>query len=258
MIPQKAILMAQVMHKRLLPRVNQFLYKVFYVFFDISKLSQLQNLFFSIDKFNIFSFYQKDHGYKSANKTLDSFIRDILKKEKVDCDGKIYLMTYPRILGYVFNPVSFWFCTDQEDRLIAVLAQVNNTFKEHHNYLIYEQNGQPLNQEKFYQANKEFHVSPFMEVAGEYRFRFIFSGKKVAAYINLHNDSQQMMLSTYVKGDIAEFSIFNLLKSFVAMPLMTLKVITLIHYQALKLILKRIKYIRKPEKTKKLVTKTHN
>lgn len=258
MIPAKAIIPAKVMHKRLLPQVNQFLYKVFYIFFDISKLNQLQNLFFSIDKFNLFSFYQKDHGYKSSSKDLDSFIRGILKKEKVKCDGKVYLMTYPRILGYVFNPVSFWYCTDQEDNLVAVLAQVNNTFKEHHNYLIYEKNNKPLDQEKFYEANKEFHVSPFMKVEGEYRFRFVFDGKKIAAHINLYDEKQRMMLATCVKGDISEFSIVNLIKSFIAIPLMTFKVIILIHYQALKLILKRIKYIRKPDKTKKLVTKTRN
>ncbi len=246
------------MHKRLIPRINQFMYKVFYICFDITKINDLRNLFFAVDGFNIFSFYQKDHGLKKQDASIRKFIDDILKKERIKCDGKIFLMTHPRVLGYVFNPVSFWFCTNRNNELIAVLAQVSNTFKESHNYLIYEKNGDKIDQEKFYEANKEFHVSPFMKIEGIYRFRFIFESEKIAAYINFCNDDDQLMLATYVKGNLKKFSSVNLIKSFIAIPFVTLKVIILIHFQALKLVIKRIKYIKKPHKAKNGITKTYN
>ncbi len=255
MISEKFLINAKVMHKRFKPKVNEFLYRVFYICFDISKVQNLKNPFFSINKFNIFSFFTKDHGYKN-DQTLEKFIFDILGWEKIKCDGKIYLMTYPRVLGYVFNPVSFWFCLNKNDELVAVLAQVNNTFKEHHNYLIFEKDGSPLRSDKSYTALKEFHVSPFMKRRGKYKFRFNLTQEKVGAYINLVDDNDEMMLATYVKGKTEKFSQLNLIKKFILIPFMTFKVIILIHFQALKLVLKRIKYIRQPKKIEKLVTKT--
>jgi len=244
---------ASVMHKRLRPRINQFVYQVFYLCFDISKISSLSSKFLSLNGFNLFSFYHKDHG-KRDKSSLEAWIREILKSKNLDDKVKeIYLMTHPRILGYVFNPVSFWFCLNSQKQLIAVLSEVNNTFGENHNYLVFNSNHSPIQQNQWFEAKKEFHVSPFFKVDGSYKFRFIFDTKNIGIWIDyLGNDGQKNLLTSVIcKKD--ELNEIRLLKGFLTIPLMTIKVIILIHWQALKIIAKKIKYVPKPiQKTHKI------
>jgi len=239
---------AQVMHKRLKPVVNQFVYRVFYLCFDITKLEKISSKFLSLNAFNLFSFYNKDHGKRDGS-SLQKWIEEILNKKNLQQKvKKVFLLTYPRVLGYVFSPVSFWFCLDEKENLIAVLSEVNNTFGENHNYLIYNSNYSPIKENQWFEAKKEFHVSPFLKVEGEYKFRFIFNEKSIAAWIDYcAKDSEKTLLTSVIckKEKLYDRA---LLKAFFDIPLMTAKVIFLIHWQALKLLLKRNKYIPKPQK----------
>ncbi len=252
---KNALVNASVMHKRLRPRINQFVYKAYYICFNIAKISELKSLFFSINKFNIFSINNRDYGAKDGS-NIESWIRKILQEENIKADGEIFLFTHPRVFGYVFNPVTFWFCLNAKSQLIAVLAQVNNTFGEHHNYLIFEKNGDAINEQKFYEANKEFHVSPFMNLEGKYQFRFVFKEQKIAVFINYYNNLGEEMLLTSVIGKRLNLKAATLFKNFFSIPFLTFKVITLIHYQALKLVIKKIKYIAKPIKPINKITKS--
>lgn len=247
------LVMAKVMHKRLTPRVNAFVYDVFYLCFDIKKIDELASKFFSINKFNLFSLYLKDHGAKDGG-NLHNWAFNIFKEHNIDNHiKKIYLFTHPRILGYCFNPVSFWFGIDEDDKLIAVIAQVNNTFKQSHCYLLFNQNSAPISADQILMADKDFYVSPFYQRVGSYNFRFIFDQKKIAVWIDYIID-EKTLLTSVISKKIINYSDKNLLFCFLRIPFLTLKVIILIHWQALKLFVKKMKYISKPALKKNNIT----
>jgi len=253
-IKSSFLCLAQVFHKRLLPSINQFSYRVFYICFEITRTKNLCSKFLSLNRFNLFSFYEKDHGGRYGS-SLDGWIREILLSQNINHKiKKIFLMTHPRILGYVFNPVSFWFCLNEQEELIAVLAEVSNTFGENHNYLVFNEDYSPIKQDQWFDADKQFYVSPFFEVKGSYKFRFIFDQNKIAAWIDYLSDSKQKSLLTNVICSKIDLNDVTLLKQFFTIPLMTLKVIFLIHWQALKLLFKGNKYISKPTKLIKNLT----
>ena len=239
---------ADVLHTRLKPKKNHFLYRVFYLYFDISKISDLRSKFLSLNRFNLFGFYNKDHGNRDGS-SLEAWIRNILDQKglnhKID---KIFLLTYPRILGYVFNPVSFWFCLDKNQKLIATLAEVNNTFGENHNYLIFNHDHTPILKNQWFECDKEFHVSPFFQTKGIYKFRFLFEENKIISHINYLSNSKQKSLLTSLICKKKNLCDKELLKFFFLIPLMTFKVVFLIHWQAARLILQKNKYISKPKK----------
>lgn len=252
-IKPTSLCLAEVFHKRLKPSINYFSYRVFYICFDITKASKLASKLLSLNKFNLFSFYNKDHGKRDGS-SLESWIKEILASHNLNHQiKKIFLLTHPRILGYNFNPVSFWFCLDKKEKLIAVLSEVSNTFGEHHNYLIFNPDHSPIEHNQWFEAKKEFHVSPFFEVKGNYKFRFIFNQRKIAAWIDYLSDSKQKSLLTSVICKKTKLGDKALLKQFCLIPMMTLKVVFLIHWQALKLVFKKNKYIPKPlQKSHKL------
>ncbi len=255
---------ANVVHKRLKPSVNQFSYRIFYLCFDIAKIENLASKFLSLNRFNLFSFYFCDHGNRDGS-SLEVWIRGILRDKNLDqLVKKIYLMTHPRVLGYVFNPVSFWFCCDENDDLIAVLAEVSNTFGENHNYLIFNSNHAPIEQNQWFVAKKEFHVSPFFNVEGVYKFRFIFpkiskdllskNAKNIAVEIDYFGNDGAKNLLTSVVCRRVQLNDFSLLRGFFVIPFMTMKVVFLIHWQAIKIIFKKVKYIKKPAPTAHKIT----
>ena len=251
------ITFAKVMHKRLLPKVNQFVYEVFYICFDIAKINNLSKKIFSINKFNLFSFYEKDYGPKDGS-SIENWARNILKNQQIDKNiNKIFLFTHPRVLGYVFNPASFLFCLDSQEKLQAVIVQVNNTFNENHSYLIFNKDGSAIGNNQWFEADKEFHVSPFFERKGFYKFRFIFEQNKIAVWIDYFTDEKTLLTSVILKKQV-DFDDLNLILAFIKIPFMTLKVIILIHIQALKIVFKKIKYISKPEQKNSKITLTKN
>jgi DUF1365 family protein len=240
-----ALLIADVVHARHRQRKNAFRYRVFYLCFGLSQLSQMARMrLLSLDRFNLFGVHARDHAAETQG--MEGWIRGLLTDWKIaHADGEIVLLTLPRVLGYVFNPVSFWFCLTKSGDLACVLSEVRNTFGERHCYLSYHEDGRPIDRDEWLESRKLFHVSPFIALDGYYRLRFAYGEESIGVWIN-HLDANGMVLSTSLTGKRHALSDGALLRCFFRYPLVTLKVIVLIHYQALKLISKGIPYTRKP------------
>jgi len=240
-----AIYFGTVMHRRLRPREHSFRYPVYFLRVPVDGIDSLRRPLFSVDRFNVFSFHRKDHGPRDGS-DLGPWIRDLLASEGLGGVVKhVELQAYPRVLGYVFNPVSFWYCRDDAGALRAVLCEVHNTFGESHNYLVAHQDGRPLTQSDTLTARKVFHVSPFFPIAGEYRFRFHDGGKRTVARID-YGDADGPLLLTAVTGMGEPLTSGRLAYAFFRYPWFTLGVIARIHYQALQLWLKRTPFFSKP------------
>lgn len=240
------IVPTSVMHARTRPRKNAFRYGLCYFAVPLSEWKRGTRYgFFSFDRFNLFCLRSTDYGDGAARPEL--WLRGVLAQEGLsEADGEIILLTLPRLLGYAFNPVSFWFAFDRERRLRAVLAEVNNTFGERHCYLCFNENRAPITKDSRLTLRKMFHVSPFMEVKGSYRFRFLFDSERIGVQIDLL-DEEGVILATSMSGRPEPPTPFALLRTALAYPLQTIKVVWLIHYQALKLFLKGVRNFRKPE-----------
>jgi DUF1365 family protein len=168
-----------------------------------------------------------------------------------DADGEVWLHTFPRVLGYVFKPVSFWYAHRADGSLAAVLAEVNNTFGERHAYLLA---GPDLDWGREQVARKQFHVSPFCEVRGEYRFRFERGEDRTLARVDLH-DEDGPLLQTSVGGVLHPLDGATVRRAFFGTPLMTLGVVARIHWHALRLWAKRVPFHGKPSEPKRFVTR---
>jgi DUF1365 family protein len=239
------IFFGKVMHARLRPRRNAFTYGVFFLRLPLSRIHATGAGLFSINRWNLFSFHFADHGARDGSPP-EPWIRALLKREGVhDAQGEIVLQTFPRVLGYVFNPVSFWLCHDRAGGLRAILCEVNNTFGERHNYLLAALDGGPIRPGQTLGARKVFHVSPFCRIEGHYRFRF--SECAGGCHVAIDYDcAGGTVLSTAIWGQSAPLTKGNLVRAFVLYPWMTLGVIARIHWQALKLYLKGVRYVPKP------------
>lgn len=247
MVMTSAIYTAKVMHKRLFPKVNQFTYGVYYLALPLDQLGRLDDGWrFGVNRRALVSFHERDHGARDGS-PLEPWIRGILAKHAAHVAiTDITLITMPRIFGYVFNPVSFWMCFDASQQLRAVLAEVHNTFGEAHNYLIVHADGRAIAADDLLYARKIFHVSPFLPREGSYQFRFAYNPESMGVTINYHDAEGQLQLITMLSGQFKAFNPMNLRRAFWQHKLVTLKTISLIHYQAIKLIAKGVRYIVKP------------
>lgn len=248
------ILEGTVMHKRLFPKVNAFSYGIYYMALPLSKLSQLP---IAHNRFAAMSFHYKDHGACDGT-SLQTWAEKILNEYNLhEANGEITLICMPRILGYVFNPVSFWLCRDKNKNVRAILCEVHNTFGEKHTYICAHEDHRPIIQTDTLIAEKIFHVSPFIEREGHYKFKFKVEDDSFGAWIDLYDSNGDKKLITSLIGKFIPASKSNFRHVFWSYPLVTLKAISLIHWQALKIVLKGIKYISKPiqNKTKVSITK---
>lgn len=236
---QPRLCLGHVMHRRLRPVVHEFVYPVFYVELPLRDLAAARCGIFSIDRRNLLSFHSRDHGPRDGGPLLP-WIQHILAEHGLPDDGEIVLQTFPRVLGYVFNPVSFWYCRNREGRLIAVLAEVNNTFGGTHSYLLHRHGEELVDGEELH-SEKLFHVSPFNEVEGGYRFRFARERAVQLARID-YDDTEGKLLLTSISGKPGPWSARALLGAFLRMPFLTLGVVARIHWQALKLWLKGVPF----------------
>jgi len=222
------------MHRRLRPTRHAFVYPVFYVVLPLQQLARARCALFSIDRFNLLSFHTRDHGPRNGQPLLP-WIQAQLKQQGLPTDGEVWLQTFPRVLGFVFNPVSFWYCHDAAGRLIAILAEVNNTFGGAHSYLLHE-NGRPLPDGATLHADKALHVSPFNRVEGGYTFRFRHVCGLGTQRVRIdYSDPQGELLQTAISGRAQPWSLKTLLTAFARMPLLTLGIYARIHWQAWKL-----------------------
>ncbi len=235
-----------VMHERHVVAGNRFTYPIAFMRLPLSRLDDLKVPLLGIDRPGLLSFRSADHGARDGSALLP-WIRALLARHDLDdiADGEVVLHAMPRVLGYVFNPVSFWFCHDREGCLRVVLAEVNNTFGERHNYLIHHPDRRPIEGGDELVARKVFHVSPFFPVVGEYRFRFEGRGSLHAVVIDYY-DQGVKQLSTRVGGKATPLDGAATSRWLLRFPLMTIGVIARIHWQALRLWLKKARFHRKP------------
>lgn len=237
------LMIANVFHKRLYPKEHALNYTVYYLCLPMSKLAQAAGRILKLDKFGLMSFRARDYGFGEKG---EAWARAVLTDYKLSAaDGELVLVTMPHILGYGFNPVSFWFCLDKAGDLRAVISEVNNTFGERHAYVSFHDDQRPITQDDVLTSRKIFHVSPFMEIEGRYEFRFAYGEEKIGVWID-YFDNQRKMLLTSMVGKRTSLDDKSLLICFFKYPLVTLKVIMLIHLHALRLVMKGIKYHIKP------------
>ena len=243
-----------VKHRRFRPAKNAFGYSVFTLSIPMRARRDDPTLLskhgLRDNRFGLFSFFDRDHGL--GNQDSLSWMETILEENNIQhVDGEIWLQTFPRVLGYVFNPVSFWICTQADGQVQAVLAEVNNTFGERHCYLLHHDSGKAVQSGETLVSKKVFHVSRFCDVRGEYHFRFLFpqdshSKRNIVCRIELHEDGAPL-INTSISGLAQALSKSTLYLAFLRYPLMSLGVIGRIHWQALKLWLKGVPFYSKPQ-----------
>ncbi len=250
--PQIELVHGNVMHLRLRPARHGFRYPLFYLRLPLRSLAQDPSLatrqrWFSLNRWNLLAHFERDHGDgQTAN--LD-WLDNLLQQQGVDdADGEVWLQCFPRLLGYVFNPVSFYFCQRQDGSLACIVCEVNNTFGERHFYLL--RNPQINSADAEFQTEKVFHVSPFCEVQGHYRFRFRQrltgnGGSHYQAQIHYHDHHGPLIL-TQLHGRAEVLNDSRILSTLWRYPFMTLAVVWRIHWHALQLWLKRVPFFSKP------------
>ncbi|MGH8529954.1 MAG: DUF1365 domain-containing protein [Nevskiales bacterium] len=245
----------RVMHHRLMPVVHRFVYHVFYLLIDLDRLVELKQIrLLSHNRFNLFSFNDRDHGPRTGA-PLKPWIEGLLRARKIHLEGgKIRLLAMPRILGYGFNPIALWYCTHLDGSLRAVLVEVNNTFGAHHFYLVHR-DGAPLDYTQTYRKTKLLHVSPLMDMHSEYRFRFSELSETLGLLIETYNPTpDRLMHVATIAGDRQKLNDAALLKQFSLLPLMTVKVVAAIHWQAVRMWMKGATYYRDPGAPKQLIS----
>ena len=236
----------EVTHTRFKP-VRHFLkYKTFSLLIDLDEINLLDKSIgiFSHNKFNIFSFYDKDHGDRDGGNLKDWVISNLKKFQIKENITNIKVLCYPRILGYVFNPLSIFYCYEK-DKLIAIFYEVKNTFNEQHTYVFKIKN----NEEIIQKCRKKFYVSPFMDMETFYNFKLLNPNDKLSVFIK-QTDADGTILTATQTGDKKEFSFKQLAINFLKYPLMTIKIISSIHYEALLLWKKGAIYRKREVKLK--------
>lgn len=226
-----------VMHERLRPRLHRFHYPVFFCLLPLHVLAGSGNSVFGIERWRPMSFFNRDHGPRDGS-ALKPWFERLLQRELPPLAGaatrgvhRLWLQCFPRVLGYVFNPVSFWYAYDEHGELFAILAEVSNTFGEHHNYLLSHPDRRAIRDGDAFECDKRFHVSPFFPVRGRYRFEFRLEKGHPRVRID-YADDQGECLRTAMYGRARPLSAARALSAFVRFPLLTLGVMMRIHWQA--------------------------
>ena len=233
MIKNSKIYTGKVIHKRFKPKEHYFKYNVFSLLIDLNELEEINKYikFFSYNKFNIISFYDKDHGDRDGS-SIKLWVKKNLRNIGIMTeDISIKLLCYPRIFGYVFNPLSTYFIYNKHSELISIFYEVKNTFGEQHTYIFKAQDEKTVQNK----CKKKFYVSPFIEMDCEYHFKTLNPREQLSVVIN-QNDKDGKLLFASQDGISKDFNNKNLILSYLTHPLMTFKIIGAIHYEAFKLL----------------------
>jgi uncharacterized protein len=239
---RSALYRGRVRHTRMQP-FHQFTYRVYYGLFDIDELDALDAKLrlFSVDRFNVFGFNRADHG-PADGRPLRPWAEALLAQAGVDIGrGRIQLLALPRILGHVFDPISVWYCHDEHGTLRAVLYEVRNTFGDRHTYVAPVGEG-PIR----HTATKAMHVSPFNGMDQTYQFAMSRPAERLGLTIAVSAQGHPLFRAGMQLSRLP-FTDRNLARLFVTHPLLTLKVVAGIHWQALRLWLKGVPFHRRPE-----------
>jgi hypothetical protein len=231
----------QVRHARKRPAPHAFAYPTFFLLLPMRALRTAGSGALPRNRRALVSFHDADHGDGRGDAL--AWLDETLRLEGItDADGEAWLHCYPRVLGYGFKPVSFWYCHRADGTLRAVLVEVNNTFGERHCYLL---DAPRWGAEQ--RARKVFHVSPFCPVEGEYRFRFLLQPERLRTVARIdYHDRDGLLLQTSVSGTLLPASRAALRAALWRFPFLTLGVVARIHWQALLLWVRRLPLYRKP------------
>lgn len=241
---QSALYVGSVMHRRLSPRRHRLRYGAFWMLLDLDETDTLDKRLslFSHNRFNLFGFRDVDHGDgKSAS--LRTYVDRTLIEHNIDCrGGRIALLCMPRILGYVFNPLSVYFCHRADGSLAALLYEVRNTFGEMHSYLLPVSGEAPVVHQH---CTKEFYVSPFLDMNMTYEFRIVPPDERVSVVVAVDDKSGPVLVAS-LTGSRQVLTDQALAAIFLRLPLLTLKVMAAIHWEALKIWWKGMRYYPRP------------
>lgn len=247
-----ALYTGTVMHRRTRPKKHRLTYRVFSLLVDLDELDSLDGELhgFGYNRFSLVSFHDKDHG-PGTGEPLRPWVEGILDEAGLSIEGgSIRLLCYPRMLGYAFNPLANYFCYRPDGTLLAVLHEVSNTFGQRHCYLFEAQGDGALVR---HSVKKCFYVSPFIDMDMTYNFRIKPPTDEVAVAIH-ETDADGTLLFASFSGAREDLSAWTMVKTFAAFPLMTVKVIGGIHWEALKLWRKGVPLVKRPEPPAKQVT----
>lgn len=235
----------EVRHARLKPVRNAFVYGTYFLLLPMRSIARNGAGALAFNKSAALSFFDVDHGdgRSPAQGGALAWLDALLLSEGIEgADGEVWLHCYPRVLGYTFKPVSFWYCHRQDGSLRAIVVEVNNTFGERHCYLL-DRPQYGVEQ----RATKVFHVSPFCAVEGGYRFRFMVTPdrRRTVARID-YDDVTGPLLETSVSGTLELLTAQLVRRALWTYPAMTLGVMARIHWQAVRLFFKKVRFFRKP------------
>ena len=243
---RSALFHGHVRHARYRPKRHRFTYRTFSMLLSVDEIDQLSAKlkFFSHNKFNLLGFYTRDHGAKDGS-PLRPFVEDLLAGENIPAPDDIYILCYPRMLGFVFNPITVYYCVTRSGtskKLSALVYEVNNTFGDDHVYVIpMQRRDNPLRHER----DKRLHVSPFMGMKARYSFTAELPEDELKLVIRETYDNAPILLASF-HGRRKPVTDRTLLQSFFGYPLMTVKIVAGIHYEALRLFLKGVPFIKRP------------
>ncbi len=230
---------------------NAFRYAIDYVLLDAEADVKTPTLF-SRNGRNLSSVQDRDHGGAPKQGCGAVWAREVLQAHQIRADGPLLLLAQPKVLGHVFNPVSFWLAHDSQGQMIAVIAEVTNTFGDRHSYLCALPGGRPITREDRIKAQKIFHVSPFQPIAGDYVFRFDIGAKRIGIWIDFsHGDGG--VIATLC-GERTALTNRAILWAMVRRPFGARRVLALIFWQALKLRIKGARYRDRPAPPKQAVS----
>lgn len=270
-----------VVHARRRPVEHHFVYPVVFCLLPLHALASCRRRFFGINAWNLLSVHERDYGRRDGSPLIPWFSQLYRQQvgwpertsslQKIDGNAAagpgtpttsardanpdeentspfsaVWLQTFPRVLGYVFNPVSFWYGYRADGALLAILAEVSNTFGEHHNYLLAHPDGRPIEDGECFERDKVFHVSPFFPVRGTYRFRFELASGRPRARID-YGDAGGELLRTAISGVPAPLTARRALSAFLRYPLLTFGIVARIHWHAALLYFgKHVPFFKKP------------
>jgi DUF1365 family protein len=242
---QALIGFGQVRHTRLKPVRHAFAYATYFLLLPMRSLQCQPSPSLARNRRALLSFFDADHGdgRSAAQGGALAWLDELLQREGIaDAQGEVWLHTYPRVLGFTFKPVSFWYCHRVNGSLRAVVVEVNNTFGERHCYLL---SAPQFGVEQ--RASKVFHVSPFCPVEGGYRFRFMLTPdhRRTVARVDF-DDAVGPLIETSVSGALEPLNARSTRKALLRYPAMMFGVVLRIHWQAVKLFLKSVPFFKKP------------
>jgi DUF1365 family protein len=245
-----ALYVGDVMHARLKPVGHRFNYRVMSLLIDLDRLevADRQTPLFGVNRRALYSFHEADHGDRDGS-SLRRYAQRCAAEHGIDLTGgRVLLLSYPRLFGYTFNPLSVYFCDGADGQPALLIYEVRNTFGDIHAYVLPVKSGDVGPAGIRQTQDKRFYVSPFVEMAMRYHFRVTLPKSHVKLRI-LETDSEGPLLSATFNGHRRPLTTQELLRSFLSLPMVTLKVVAAIHWEALRLWLKGVRLVPRPDKT---------